>query len=34
MALEDGSVNPDLEALSNEACRKRTAPSVEKPGPS
>ena len=34
MALAYGSVDPDLEALSNEACRKRTAPGVEKPGPS
>lgn len=34
MTLAYGSVSPDLEALSNEACRKRTAPDVEKPGPS
>ena len=34
MALEYGSVDPDLEALNNEARRKRTAPGVEKPGPS
>jgi len=33
MTLDFGSIGPDLEATSNEACRKRTAPDVEEPGP-
>lgn len=34
MTLVSGIIRPDLEPLSNEACRKRTAPGVEKPVPS